>query len=171
MPCWSAACALDATWSLPADAILETALGSDSSPSDFGNVSIPMPAGKSLGFRPDDYYDGQDGSQERYAGAGRSSNGKVKRPPACGPQPVSLGCVFTRCWMVLCFRCPSGLSSRNRTAPVSSSASAGPGSGTQLSTPPRHHRVLRSGRRRRWRARASSCCRRCEAIGTTREPG
>ena len=96
MPCWSAACALDATWSLPADAILETALGSDSSPSDFGNVSIPMPAGKSQGFRPDDYYDGQDGSTERYAGAGRSSNGKVKHPPAYSPRPVSLGCVFTR---------------------------------------------------------------------------
>ena len=77
-PLLSDACALDATWVLPADSTLETALGSDSSPRDFANVSYALLAGSSHPFRPGDYWDGThaDGTN-RYAGAGRSSNGQM----------------------------------------------------------------------------------------------
>jgi hypothetical protein len=76
-PLLTEACALDTTWALPADAMLQTALGSDSNARDFTGVSAAMPAGKSLGFRPADYYDGSHGANERYAPAGRSSNGQM----------------------------------------------------------------------------------------------
>ena len=75
-PLLTEACALDTTWALPADAMLETSLGSYSSAGDFSAISVAMPAGKSLAFRPDDYYDG-GANRERRAPAGRSSNGKM----------------------------------------------------------------------------------------------
>ena len=78
-PLLTEANALDTTWALPADAKLETSSGSSSSSSDFTAVSVAMPAGTSVGFRPDDYYDGPGPKPgtNRYAPAGRSSNGKM----------------------------------------------------------------------------------------------
>ena len=72
-PLLTEACALDTAWNLPADAMLETSLGSISSARDFTAVSAAMTAGTTLTFRPDDYYDGPN----RIAAAGRSSNGKM----------------------------------------------------------------------------------------------
>ena len=47
----SEACALDVTWALPSDAVLETALGSDSSPRDFANESFPLPPASAMTAR------------------------------------------------------------------------------------------------------------------------
>ena len=53
------ACALDETWALPADARLETLMGSDSSSADFSGVHHALPVGGPVQvFRPLDYYDG-----------------------------------------------------------------------------------------------------------------
>ena len=45
-------------WSLADDAVLETALGSNSNKADFANTTFKLPAGTRKLYRPDDYYDG-----------------------------------------------------------------------------------------------------------------
>lgn len=72
------ACTIDTTWVLPSDAVLKSALGSNSGATDFTHTNVPFTSALEQHFRPGDYWDGTTASgQNRYAGAGRSSNGQM----------------------------------------------------------------------------------------------